>query len=86
MSSVFFQISGTDFLEATKIYDNPGKEFAMRIITFKNGKESFVFLPDVTLNELSVLASILKLRIIPNFNRHNDFVKYYYNPTQIYYY
>lgn len=87
MSSIFFQISSTDFLEASKIYDHPGKEFALRIITFQSGKEYFIFLPDVTLNELSVLASILKLRIVPNARYLDDLVRYLYGyDNRIFYY
>jgi uncharacterized protein YerC len=86
MSSIFFQISGIDFIEAVKIYDNPGKQFALRIITFQNGREYFVFLPDVTLNELSVLASILRLQIIPTLRNHDDFRRYLHEAAPIYYY
>lgn len=86
MSSFFFQISGKDFLEAAKIYDNPGKHFALRIITFQNGKEHFIYLPDVTLNELSILASILKLKILPTFKHYDDLKRYIYGTTTLYYY
>ncbi len=86
MSSVFFQISNKEFLQALKIYDNPGKEFALRIISFHNGLENYTHLPDVTLNELSVLASILGLRMIPNLKHTGDLRNYLYHGSTYYYY
>ena len=72
MSSVFFRISNTDFLEAARVYDHPSKEFAIRIVSFGNGKENYVYLPEVTLNELSLLATILRLQLIPNYGHLAD--------------
>ncbi len=72
MTNVFFQFSNGDYLQAMRVYDNPGKDFAIRIVTFRNGQENYIYLPDVTLNELSVLASILRLKILPNLTTSND--------------
>lgn len=79
MSSIFFQISKNDFLEASKMYGNASKEFGLRIISFQNGRENYVYLPEVTLNELSVLASILRLAIVPNIRNLDEFHKYLYS-------
>lgn len=83
MTSIFFQISKNDFIEASKIYGIPGKEFGVRIISFRNGVPIYVFLPEMSLNELSVLASILRVRIIPNIRHVNDLQNYF---TGIVYY
>jgi hypothetical protein len=84
MSSIFFQISKNDFVEASRTFHIPGKEFGVRIVSFQNGIPIFVYLPEMTLNELSVLASILKVRIVPNINQISGLQKYFTNV--IYYY
>lgn len=78
MSSIFFQISRYEFLEAAKIYDVPSKEFALRIISFQSDRENYVFLPEVTMNELSILASIMRLKIVPGFRHLDDLRRYLY--------
>ena len=73
MTSIFFQISNKDFLEASKIYNMyNNKQFAIRIISFQNGMENIIYLPEVTLDELSVLASIFRVKIIPNLRSLDD--------------
>ena len=84
MASIFFQISRTDFLEASKIYGIGGKEFGLRVVSFQNGIPIFVYLPEVSLSELSILASIMRVRIVPNLRRIEDLQKYFVNV--IYYY
>ena len=79
MASLFFQISRTDFLEALKIYDNPYKDYALRIVSFDNRREHVVYLPPVNLTELSVLVSILGLRMIPSFKHIDDVRRYWQN-------
>lgn len=85
MTSIFFQISGTDYLEAAKIYDRVGKDYAIRIVSFKNGRENHVYLPEVSINELSMLASILNLKLVPTYNRVGD-LRNYVNGVIYYYY
>ena len=85
MSSIFFQISHKDFLEASKIYGGH-KDFGLRIISFDNyGKLHFVYLREVTINELSILASILGLAILTNIQNTNDLLGYIF-PQKYYYY
>ena len=72
MTNIFFQFSNGNYLQAMRVYDNPGKDFAIRIVSFHNGQENYFYLPDVTLNELSILASILHLKFLPNLNTSND--------------
>ena len=69
MTSIFFQISRFDFVEAAKIYGSDS--FGLRIVSFGSGRENYVYLPEVTLNELSMLVSILRLRLITGI-RHVD--------------
>lgn len=66
MTSIFFQISRTDFLEASRIHQNYNKQFALRIVSLRYGIETFVYLPEVTLNELSILANIFQVIILPD--------------------
>lgn len=84
MSSVFFQISPTDYVEAARV---PGgrKEFAMRIVSFANGMVNFVYLPEVSLNELSLLVSILNAYLLPNTRSIHDLQKYVYGTFRRYY-
>ena len=72
MTSAFFQISSKEYLQALRIYDNPGKDFALRIITSQNGLDNYIYLPDVTLHELGILASILQLKMMPNIRHVSD--------------
>ncbi|AQN68201.1 hypothetical protein [Saudi moumouvirus] len=69
MSSVFFQISPFNYLEASRTHSRY-KDFALRIITYKEDGMHFVYLPEVTLDELSVLASILQAKILPNISNY----------------
>ena len=83
--SIFFQISETDFLEAAKFYGYGNKEYALRIVSFKpDGKQTFVYLAPVSLNELSILTSILQLRLIPTLKTYTD-LRPYYLGTVVYY-
>lgn len=77
--SIFFQLSKSDFVEAFKYRDGRDQYFNLRIISFQGGREFFIYLPDVTLSELSVFASILRLRIIPDFRHLDDLRSYLYN-------
>lgn len=85
MTSIFFQISPTDYLEAAKIHDRGGKDYAIRIVSFAGGRQHYVYLPEVTLNELSLLASILNLKLVPTYNRLTD-LRNYINGVVYYYY
>lgn len=76
MSSVFFQISGTDFIEATKTYGALNKEFGLRIVSIQGSQIFYVYLPPVNLNELSILASIFQVRILQNIRNINELVNY----------
>jgi len=84
MSSIFFQISGTDFLEAIKLSDYPAEQFALRIVSFKNGTECIVYLPDVSIAQLSTLASIFRVKIVPNFRHLDDLRRYLYGRSYYY--
>ena len=83
MTSVFFQISRNDFLEASRTYSR-NKEFALRIVSFNNGIENYVYLPEVSLNELSLLATILRVRLVPGYNDVNQLRKYIYGSSYYY--
>ncbi len=85
MTSVYFQISDTDFLEALRIHNSP-KDFALRIVTFKTGTEQYVYLPETTVNELTVLASILRIPIVSGIRNINDLRSYIYRAYRSYYY
>lgn len=76
MVSIFFQISNKDYLEAMKVYDHPGKEFALRIVSFNGGMVNYVYLNDVSLQELSLLASILRLRVVSGLTSVNQLYRY----------
>ena len=84
MMSIFFQISSTDFLEALKTNDTYGREFILRMISFRNGMETFIYLPPVSLNGLSLLGSIWSLAIVPNIRRYDDLKKYYFGSSYYY--
>lgn len=79
MSSIFFQITPNDFLEAARVYNGTGKEFAIRIVSQKNGKLHFVYLPEVTLSELSLLVSIFRARIVQNMYSVNNLQRQLYD-------
>lgn len=79
MTSIFFRISNQEYIEAMKIYDHPGKEFALRIISYKNGMEVYTYLSDVSLNELSVLAGILRLGIVQGISTVGELRSYVRN-------
>ena len=64
MTSIFFQISPIDYLEAAKIYNRSGKDYAIRIVSLVGGQQRYVYLPEVSLNELSLLTSILNLKMM----------------------
>lgn len=84
MSSIFFQISRTDFIEASKIYGVTDKEFGVRLVSFKSGIPVYAYLPQMSLNELGVLVSLLKATMVTNIGYFDDLQKYYFNV--IYYY
>lgn len=71
MSSVFFQISANDFIEASRSYSKYG-EYALRIVSIYDGIVNFVYLPEVNLNQLSLLATILKTKLIHGIHNLND--------------
>jgi hypothetical protein len=83
MNSVFFQISRFDFLEAGKIYGGRN-EFGLRIISFGGGRENYVYLPEVTLNELSMLVAILRLSLIPGIRNLDELRKQVYQTAYYY--
>lgn len=78
MTSAFFQISSKDFLQALRVYDNPSKDFALRIVSFQSGLENYIYLNDVTIAELGMLITILKLKLIPNLKTTEDLRKIIY--------
>lgn len=78
--SIFFQISRTDFLEAARIYNT--NEYGLRIVTYQNGVENFVYLPEVNLHGLSVLVSILRASIVSRIQNISELRRYIY--TNIY--
>ncbi|BCS83031.1 hypothetical protein QLL95_gp1092 [Cotonvirus japonicus] len=82
MSSVFFQISGNTFIEASKLHAR-NNDFAIRIISFANGVPEFVYLPDLSLDQLSLLALILRGRIIQNVDNYNDLYNRWYRTILI---
>lgn len=67
MISLFFQISPSDYAEAVRSTTSPDR-FALRIVSFQPQGETFVYLPEVTLNELTVFASVLHLTFLPGIN------------------
>jgi hypothetical protein len=84
MTSVFFQISPNDFLEASRSY-NKYNEFALRIVSiYRDGIINFVYLPEVNLNELSLLATIFKSKLLPGIHNLNDLKNNLYNRTYYY--
>ncbi|XWV26515.1 hypothetical protein QJ857_gp0552 [Tupanvirus soda lake] len=84
MSSVFFQISNFDFLEASRIYGS-NKDFAIRIVSINDrGRENIVYLPEVTINELSMLAGILRLRLLHGIRNINELYGFLYNGRYYY--
>ena len=83
MSSIFFQISRTDFVEASKKYGSYNNEFGIRIISYQNGKETYVYLPSMNLSELTVFATLLRVAVIPNVYTINELRVYV--SQQLYY-
>lgn len=79
MSSIFFQISRTDYIEAAKVYGYGGNKYGIRIISFQSGIPFYVYLPEMTIEELSVLCSVLKVRVVPDIRLFGDLQKYYIN-------
>ncbi len=83
MNSVFFQISPNDFLEASRSYSKYG-EFALRIVSIHDGIVNFVYLPEVNLNELSLLATILKTKLLSGISNLNDLKLNFYGRSYYY--
>lgn len=71
MSSIFFRITPYDFLEAAPL--DPAKyNFAVRIVSFKNGMENYTILNSINFNELTLLVTILRGQLIEGVNYVND--------------
>lgn len=83
MASVFFQISTNDFIEASRSYSKYGG-FALRIVSIYNGIINFVYLPEVNLNELSLLATILKTKLLHGINNLDDLKAHFYGRPYYY--
>jgi hypothetical protein len=77
MSSLFFQISKETFLQASPIYDNPFKNFSLRIISRVDCKEHFTYLPNVNFTELKMLLNGLHLSLIREFHNMDDVRRYW---------
>lgn len=77
MTSIFFQISQYDFIEASKTHGLYGKDYGVRIVSFRNGLINYVYLPQMSLDELSLLATLLKTRIVPNVRSLAELQGYY---------
>nr|WBF70888.1 hypothetical protein [Megavirus caiporensis] len=75
MTSVFFRLSDNNFLEASRTHAKY-KDFALRIVTYKTDGVHFIYLPDVSLNELSVLASIMQAQLVTGISNYRYL--YYY--------
>ena len=78
MSSLFYKISPTSFLEASPIYDNPLKSYGLRIVSIDETGEHFVFLPSVSLPELKMVTQSLHLSSVPQFRHFDDVRLYWY--------
>lgn len=78
MSSIFFQISDNEYLEASRIHSHK-KEYALRLVTFKNGIPEFVYLPDVTMDELATILTIFRARMISGVNNYRTMYNQWYN-------
>lgn len=59
-----YQISQSDFLEATPIYDHPLKTHEIRVVTSDQNGRHYVFLPPVNLTELKTIVDILNLKLV----------------------
>ncbi|AEX61497.1 hypothetical protein c7_R434 [Megavirus courdo7] len=75
MTSVFFRLSENNFLEASRTHAKY-KDFALRIVTYKTDGAHFIYLPDVSLNELSILASIMQAQLVTGISNYRYL--YYY--------
>jgi hypothetical protein len=64
MFQYVFKISESDYLEATPIFDHPNKTHGLRIISISEDKSYYVFLEPVTVQELGIITSILRLELV----------------------
>lgn len=83
MSTVFFQIYMSAFFEAAPISDHPSKSHGLRIVSIDRGREHFVNLAPVNLDELKIIVNILGLRYESRF-RHFDDVRSYWSSIGLY--
>ena len=74
MTSIFFQTPNGDFLYSQKISNYGGERFRTRMISFRDGTPKTIYLSDVTLNELSILAAVLRSNVVPNVRSLRDLV------------
>lgn len=57
MSSIIFKISDYGFVEAVPV--SGLNYFAVRIITYVNGREGFIYLPQMTIDKLTALVGLM---------------------------
>lgn len=74
--SQFFHVSKNSYLEAFKLYNNPRKDYAVRIINIYNGMQNFTYLPDMTHDELVMLGYLIKMRPMTNIQSYDHFIAY----------
>ena len=75
-SNVFFQISRTDYIEASEIYHSY-RTFGVRIVSFQHNVPIFVYLPEMTINELSILSGLLRTRLMSNIHSIDQLQRYF---------
>lgn len=77
MSSVFFQISPNNYFEAKPRDDY--RFYGLRLVSFDNGTPEFIYFPDVNIDQLSVLLSIFRAKIMYNIGNINNLYDKWYN-------
>jgi len=75
-TSVFFQISRTDYIEASELYSGH-RVFGVRIVSFQNGLPIFIYLPEMTINELSILSELLRTRLMTDVSSLSQLQRYF---------
>jgi hypothetical protein len=83
MSSVFFRISDRDYIEASRTYGRTDKQYGVRIISFQNGMRNIVYLPEMSLDELTFFVALLHGQLVSGLRQLDDLQNYLY---RIYYY
>jgi hypothetical protein len=73
MASRFFQLSDYLFFEILQI---PNGMYASRFISYEGGKESIVYMPPMTLQGASLLASIYNFIFLNTIYHINDLRRY----------